>query len=291
MNSLFHQRQIRRFVELLVLTLCLPCVFTSSSRAAVSPDQAEHLIICPAAFVPQFEVLANHRTFVADLPSCVVTLEDVLTSAPAGRDDAETLRNYLIQQYALGHLRYVLLGGDSGVMPVRFARSAFNPYGGYTDLETDLYFACLDGDWDADGDSIFGEGYTTYDDPGDDVDLSPELAVGRAPVNSIAQAERFVQGVISYDNLRNPAPHLASAAMLAEVLFPAIREGRESINPDGATYAEDYATALATHPSAPMIMRIYEIAVIIPDHSHYNCRGALYPRLGTFGLLCFSGGG
>lgn len=284
-------RQIRRRAGLLVLSLCLFCAFTSTSRAEVSPDMAEHMIICPAEFAPQFEVLATHRTVVADLPSCVVTLEDVLSSAPQGRDDAETLRNYLIQQHDLGHLQYVLLGGDSSVMPVRFARSTFYPQGGFSDIPSDLYFACLNGDWDADGDSIFGEAYLAYDDPGDDVDLDPELAVGRAPVNTVVQAERFVQGILAYDTL-NPAPHLASATMLAEVLFPSDWDGTAAINLDGASYGEHFAAALGTHPFPPMVARVYENWLAYPGSTRLTVSSALdVLSSGNQGLLCFIGHG
>ena len=52
---------------------------------------------------------------------------------------------------------YVLLGADTEFLPVRYARSTFYPAGSYTDIPTDHYYACLDGNWNADGDGLFGE--------------------------------------------------------------------------------------------------------------------------------------
>ena len=265
-------------------------ILPGAGDASVSMMQAEHLIITPAALVGPFEQLAQHRTSVAELPSCVVTLEEALAAGPAGRDDAETLRNYVRQLYELGNLKYLLLGGDSGVVPVRFVRSAWFPAGGFTDLETDLYFGALDGDWDADGDGIFGEGYTSYLDPGDSVDLAPELAVGRAPVNDLQQAQRFVYGLIQYDTLK-PAPHLASACFTAEVLYPADWTGGFPYL-DGGNYAEYGAEVLGGHPSAPMLTRLYENHAAFPGSAALTVASALDAlQDGSHGLYYFIGEG
>lgn len=258
--------------------------------ASVNPDEAVHLIIAPAVFAMDFEALSAHRTGAAGIPSCVVTLEDVLASAPAGRDDAETLRNYVVQRYQLGNLRYLLLGGDSGVMPHRMVRSHWYPEVGYTDLESDLYYACLDGDWDADGDGIFGEGYASYLDPGDEVDLVPEIAVGRAPINDAVQARRFVRGAMDYD-LHTPAPHLGSIALMAEVIFPEDWTGGTP-NLDGASYGENVVQRLAAHASPPLATRLYENSAPYPGSNTLTVGSALAAiQDGAHGLYYFIGFG
>ncbi len=277
----------------LVLVLVLAAfaaASTTPARSAVAADEAVHLIICPSAFQAAFATLAQHRTLVADLPSCVVTLEEILGTAPPGRDDAETLRNYLIQQYAKGNLRYVLLGGDSGFIPVRLARSTWYPAGGSSDLESDLYYACLDGDWDADGDGIFGEAYRSFSDPGDQVDLDPELAVGRAPVHDLTQAQHFVERVIAYDTV-DPAPCFGSAVILAEVLFPSNWTGGVPTL-DGATYGENLAAVLQLHPYPPTVDRRYENWTGYPGSTALTVTSALQALgSGNQGLLCFIGEG
>jgi Peptidase family C25 len=237
----------------LALAATLLAAFTSAAMA-VTPENAQHLIVCPAEFVSIFEDLAAHRT-VADTPSAVVALEDILAQA-TGRDDAETLRNYIVQLYAMGNLRYLLLGGDSGVVPVRFAHSLFYPPGQSTELAADLYYAGLDGDWDGDGDGVFAEAYRSFDDPGDGADLDPEIAIGRAPVSTPAQARRFVDGVLAYDNAEQ-SPHFSSALLMAEVLFPSDWSGG-SISLDGAFYAEVAKDILLSHPSPLLSARLYE---------------------------------
>jgi hypothetical protein len=231
-------------------------IAVSSTLARAQP--VEHLIICPADFVTTFEPLASHRT-QAGISSAVVALEDALASAPPGRDDAETLRNYLVEQHALGSLRYVLLGGDSPLVPVRTVRSTFYPPGSFSDVATDLYYAGLDGDWDADGDGFFGEPFVSGTDPGDAADLDPDIAIGRAPVNTVAQAERFVAGVLAYDNATD-ASYFASALLMAEVLF----WNGDTIVVDGAEFAEAIRAQLLLHPSPIESTRLYENSVAYP---------------------------
>ena len=267
-------------------------VLLVSTRAplanAVQPEDAEHLIVCPAALASVFQSLADHRTREGT-PSAVVTLEDVLVSA-TGRDDAETLRNHLVQLNSLGRLRYVLLGGDAGVVPVRMAHSTFYPSGGATDLSSDLYFAAMDGDWDGDGDGIFAEAFVSSADPGDDADLAPELAVGRAPVSTIAQAQRFVDGVLGYDNATQ-SPHYGSALLMAEVLFPADWSGG-SFQLDGATYAESVRAGLLTHPTPAVSLRLYENTGAYPGSNPLNLANTLAElESGAHGTMFYVGGG
>ena len=59
-------------------------------------------------------------------------------------------------------------------------------------IPTDLYFGALDGDWNADGDSRWGE-------VEDDVDLLPEVAVGRIAAGTATEAQRQVAKVIAYE--------------------------------------------------------------------------------------------
>lgn len=222
---------------------------------AARANTTEMLIICPASLEPAFQTLAGHRTG-AGVECELITLEQLLASTPAGVDDAATVREYLVQRHASGPLAYVLLGGDAGLMPTRQVASRFYPSGSTTMITTDLYFAGLDGNWDADGDGLFGEAYQSSTDPGDNADLDPELAVGRAPVDNLAQAQRFVQAVIQYDTA-GAAGHLDAALLSAEVLLPDDWDGG-SVTLDGAYYAEQLRDQLALHPVPVSSVRLYE---------------------------------
>lgn len=85
---------------------------------------------------------------------------------------------------------------DKDALDDIFGDQAQDEMGDYT--PTDLYYACLDGDWDDDGDRIFGED-KAYSDVGvEEVDWAPEVAVGRIPVRTDSEAAEIVQKLCDY---------------------------------------------------------------------------------------------
>lgn len=117
-----------------------------------------------------------------------IAITDSIFTRYSGVDEAEALRNYLIDFYQAGG-QYVLLGGDEDNVPIRYTyyyNSSTPPDLDKTMLN-DLYFADVDGDWDYDGDGIFGE--PTQDHP----DMGPDIDLGRLP---FSKAEH----VIAYTN-------------------------------------------------------------------------------------------
>ncbi len=136
----------------------------------------------------------------------------------SGRDDAEKLRNYL-KSAADSGLIYLLLGGDTDVLPYRkaYAMNSYpQPQEGDT-IPADLYFSDLDGTWDANGNSVFGE-------VGDSVDLWPDIFVGRAPVSTPQDVQVFVNKVITYESNSDVA-HLNRALFAASYLDDATDGG------------------------------------------------------------------
>ncbi len=195
-----------------------------------------YLVVCPAALASAFAPLADFRESQG-LPALVVTLEEILASYRQGMDLAETLRLYLRDAYEKWGVDYVLLGGDTQLVPTRHLISTYYPPGGSTEIPTDLYFAGLDGDWNADGDAILGEPYLSGSDPGDFCDFIPELAVGRAPVSTLQEATVFVDKVIAYEQGAG-TPRFDRALFAAEVLFPADWQPGDTIIRDGAIVSE-----------------------------------------------------
>ncbi|MBU7010498.1 MAG: hypothetical protein HXS46_07390 [Theionarchaea archaeon] len=120
-----------------------------------------------------------------------------------GVDEQEQIRNFINYMYTNHDTKYVLLGGDveegdpeDSVVPYRGLYVSINGYT-ETDMPADMYYGHLDGDFDADDDQIYGE-------PNDNVDWSAEVAVGRAPVETVAEAEAFVNLVITYEQADKP---------------------------------------------------------------------------------------
>lgn len=93
------------------------------SREAASPSastgaQIDYVIITDSSLFESFLPLARYKNETG-LATDIHLMEDIRTSY-AGRDDGERLREYLQDFYAQGG-RYVLLGGDETIVPVRYA--------------------------------------------------------------------------------------------------------------------------------------------------------------------------
>ncbi len=180
-------------------------------RTQLPAGTHRYLIITSEAFEPSFEPLADWKR-KKGLSATIVTLEWI-GDQYAGRDGAESVRMFIRDAHAEWGTDWVLLGGDTDVVPHRTAFAMDCEYGRYENnsIPCDLYFSDLDGDWDADGDGIFGE-------VEDEVDLYPEVFVGRAPVETVEEAEVFVGKVLTYER-RPPSEYLAEMLFLAEVLW------------------------------------------------------------------------
>ncbi len=154
----------------------------------------EHLIVTNQEMEPTFQRLSLWRQNTG-LSSKIRQIEWITENYP-GRDNAEKLRTYLQICARDSGLKFLLLGGDTDIIPFRkafaFACSArLHPR--EDSLPCDLYFSDLDGTWDENHNGVFGEVF-------DAVDLYPDIYVGRAPVNSTQQAEVFVNKILNYEN-------------------------------------------------------------------------------------------
>jgi hypothetical protein len=164
--------------------------------------------------VSEFQRLADWKTQTGT-PAVVRTLSFIRSQYPFGVDDADRVRQFIRDAYSRWGTKWVLLGGDTDELPTRYAYTTF--YGG-ENIACDMYFQCLDGNWNADGDSIFGEGAdnTTL---GDNCDLLPDVYVGRAPVSTPQQLTTFVDKSIQYE--KTPVGDYENRLLFfAEVLFP-----------------------------------------------------------------------
>ncbi len=92
-------------------------------RPSRDGSPVEYVIITNAAMAPAFQALADWKT-QKGVQAEVRTLEWVAATYPPGVDRAEQLRFFLADAYANWGTLWVLLGGDSDVIPVRYATHA-----------------------------------------------------------------------------------------------------------------------------------------------------------------------
>jgi hypothetical protein len=149
-------------------------------------DTYPYLIITDDPYVSTFQDLADYKTSKG-LRAKIVRV-DSLTANVSGNDNQDRIRNYIIEAYQNLGTEYVLLAGDDEIIPHR----GFYAVGGGADYDiaADLYYGALDGNWNTDGDSRWGEP--------EEADLIPEVHVGRAPVDNTTEATNFVYKTLKY---------------------------------------------------------------------------------------------
>ena len=80
--------------------------------------------------------------------STVIKTVEEIYSEYDGVDDAEKIRNFVIDAYNNWNIEYVLLGGDDDIIPERALWTPVDYEGGMCKhLPSDLYYAGLDGTW------------------------------------------------------------------------------------------------------------------------------------------------
>ncbi len=177
----------------------LPDAFKILQHVVLNPEALEitksvdttYLIITSSSLAPYFEPLLEWKREKGIIGK-IVTTESIYASQ-FGRDNAEKIRNYIKTARNSG-IVYVLLGGDTDVIPARFAYAMDAGTGNPSDndIPADLYYSDLDGNWDANGNGVFGE-------VADSIDMLPDVIVGRAPVSTPSEVTNFVNKVISYE--------------------------------------------------------------------------------------------
>lgn len=149
------------------------------------------LVVTKQQYVASFDDYVNFYQ-ARGLRTRVVDLETILNTM-SGQDNAEKLRNYIIQEYEDNGIMMVNLGGDVPDIPYRGLYCYVTSGGGDkedNDIPADLYYAALDGNWNDDGDNRWGE-------IGED-DLLPEIGIGRMCFSNQSELDNMLHKAMTY---------------------------------------------------------------------------------------------
>jgi hypothetical protein len=246
-----------------------PGGFQPTSFPSLEGSPVDYVIITNDSLAAAYQTLADWKT-AKGVPTVIRTTEWIEANYRNGSDLSETIRNFIKDAYAKWGITYVLLGGDTDQIPVRYAHSCY--YEGDRDVAVDLYYACLDGDWNADHDQLFGEtpssvsGCIGGDD--DEVDLYAEVYVGRLPTRKTGDVALLTAKIMSYES-PNTADYTSRILMLAEVLFPIDWTPGATINLNGADIAQFLYLTKMTDPNLD-VARLYETDWLYPGSIHEN---------------------
>ena len=149
------------------------------------------LVVTKQQYVSAFdEYVAFYQA--RGLRTRVVSLESI-TGTMSGQDNAEKLRNFIIQEYEDNGIMMVNLAGDVPDIPFRGFYCYVTSGGGDQEdggIPADLYYAALDGNWNDDGDNRWGE-------IGED-DLLPEIGIGRMCFSNQTELNNMLHKSMTY---------------------------------------------------------------------------------------------
>jgi len=186
--------------------------YASQSGDPVS-DTYNYIIITRSDFKQSFQPLIEDKR---QRMSAIAITTDWIYQKYQGIDDAETIRNFIRDAYQNCHTTYILLGGDADgvsiggdtqepIIPIRklfvdFFTTESESNHLLNDLPSDLYYSCLDGNFDSNGNGWYGE--PDDGEHGSDIDMLSEVYVGRAPVDSTEEIENFIHKTLSYQETK-----------------------------------------------------------------------------------------
>ena len=149
------------------------------------------LVVTKQQYVASFDEYVSFYQ-ARGLRTRVVDLETILNTM-SGQDNAEKLRNYIIQEYEDNGIMMVNLGGDVPDIPYRGFYCDVLSGGSHqtdSDIPADLYYAALDGTWNDDNDNRWGE-------IGED-DLLPEIGIGRMCFSNQSELDNMLHKAMTY---------------------------------------------------------------------------------------------
>ena len=169
-----------------------PATTATPSTYKRDANTVDYLIITSSSLSSAFQNLANYRATAlgGDFKTLVITKESI-SSSYSGDDIQMKIRN-CIKDYVQNHgTTYVVLGGDDSVIPDRDCY-AYNSGTEEKRMPTDLYYSDLTGTWKSSSSSDFGV-------TGANVDMSPDVIVGRIPVRTAAQLNGYLNKVRAFE--------------------------------------------------------------------------------------------
>jgi len=211
--------------KILSIMLTVILVFSGLGASAISIiipnsqhssilNEYDMVIIAPTEFSNELQLLINHKNSV-DIQTFLKTTEEIYLEYN-GRDDAEQIKYFIYDSVENLGIQYVLLVGNVQKTPIRktevkqiWLETGFIQI---YDIITDLYYADIYdsngsfSSWDSNDDNIFSE-YYLYNlgkNPGervivDEVDLFPDIGVGRIPCANVDELEIVINKIIIYE--------------------------------------------------------------------------------------------
>ena len=172
--------------------------YSMPSKALFMASNYDLLIIAPSDWLADLQPFVEHKE-MHGIRTKLVSIQQA--EAMLGNDDAERIKRFI--QYEIEHdgIKYVLLVGSAKIFPIRYS----HVYDGEeSQFVSDLYYADIydaDGQfssWDTNNNGIYGE--YKYKGNTDDVDLYPDVYVGRIACSNKNELNTVLNKIMEYED-------------------------------------------------------------------------------------------
>ena len=269
-GSGFHRRisqdRIRDFV---INGEDVSLLYPSGGMAQSVPNrsniQYDYIIITNNSLEPTFLRLADWKTRKG-IRTKVLTTEHIDTTY-TGDSYQQKIKAAIKSYYDnCPSLKYVLLAGDVDVVPAQMCVIKYIPNDTTyyeSDCPVDLYYANLGTmNWDGDGNGVYGE-------PNDVVSPYPQIAITRAPVSSVSDAETFVNRIIDYEaspNIEGWSNNILMCGNILKVYYTIGDSIMSDAHYKGETFYTDYIAPYWNRNK----VSFYDTGTDIPGVSDYE---------------------
>jgi hypothetical protein len=183
--------------------------YTSPEPTAFD-DEYSLIILTPGKYSSALNSLATHK-INRNITTKIVTLNDIYTSTyfpVQGRDDQEKIKYFIKNAYDNWRTTDVMIVGGIDDFPARETHIRIENDQGDDDEEifvSDLYYADIYGEgdvfcsWDSNSNDVFGEHNWGDDENYDEMDLFPDVRIGRLAATSSTEVNTVVDKIITYE--------------------------------------------------------------------------------------------
>ncbi|MDI6916654.1 MAG: C25 family cysteine peptidase [Thermoplasmatales archaeon] len=226
------------------------------------------VVISPSSFTTILEDFAEYKNST-NIITKAVTLDEIYNGkyfVVQGRDDEEKIKYFIYNATKEWGINYVLLAGDTDVLPVRYAdvpdgEDDEDCYFDGRDVPTDLYYADVfkaTGDfcsWDDNNNDLFGEIDV------DGVDGMPDVYIGRLPASDTSEMQLLVDKIMNYE-LSDNTEWFNNALLVGTDTFTEEQHEDKSGIPEGE-YTKEYVKV--NYMSNFNVTKLYETDIYQKD--------------------------
>jgi len=203
------------FILIMVFIICLlpiiDPILATNQESKIQTLHQENIsfdlaIITTETYIDTIQPLVEHKNNI-QIPTFVQTIEQIYDEFN-GRDEAEKIKYFIQSAIEKYQIKYVLFIGGATIIPGRYTHIYFDePFDYPTPAQwiftSDFYYADIydqNGNfssWDSNNNDVFAE-YHWHDNT-DDIDLEPDIFLGRLACVNKEQVETCINKIIFYE--------------------------------------------------------------------------------------------